>query len=87
MKGISEILIERKKQHGDFTIHSDISQAIKKIAYNSSGFKKFSNIEKEAMEMIIHKMSRLLCGANDKEDSWRDISGYSELGRTNGQIK
>lgn len=33
----------------------------------------------EALEMIAHKIARILNGDPDYEDSWRDIAGYATL--------
>lgn len=34
----------------------------------------------EALEMIAHKMARIVNGDPDYADSWRDIQGYAKLG-------
>lgn len=34
---------------------------------------------KEAIEMIFHKIGRILNGDPDYDDSWRDCGGYSKL--------
>lgn len=33
----------------------------------------------EALEMIVHKIGRILNGDPDYSDSWRDIAGYATL--------
>jgi hypothetical protein len=35
--------------------------------------------QKEALEMIQHKIARILNGDPDYVDSWTDIAGYSTL--------
>jgi hypothetical protein len=35
--------------------------------------------QKEALEMIAHKIGRILNGDPNYDDSWRDIAGYAEL--------
>ena len=35
--------------------------------------------QREALEMIAHKMARILNGDQDHLDSWHDIQGYARL--------
>jgi hypothetical protein len=35
--------------------------------------------QREAIDMIIHKLGRIINGNPDKVDSWRDVAGYSTL--------
>lgn len=35
--------------------------------------------KKEALEMIVHKIARILNGDPNHKDSWQDIVGYAEL--------
>lgn len=35
--------------------------------------------QKEALEMIVHKIGRILNGDPDYADSWHDIAGYAKL--------
>lgn len=35
--------------------------------------------KREALDMIVHKMHRILSGAPDYEDHWDDIAGYADL--------
>ena len=44
-----------------------------------SNWKKMPPSHQEAMDMILHKMARLLNGNPDHLDSWVDIQGYSKL--------
>ena len=34
----------------------------------------------EALEMIAHKIARILSGDADYADNWVDIAGYAQLG-------
>ena len=35
--------------------------------------------KREALHMISHKLSRIVCGKSDFKDTWVDISGYATL--------
>lgn len=55
---INETLDQRQKTHGIFTDHAKISQKLKAIIsvqYNYGGLK---DDQKEALEMIMHKVAR-----------------------------
>ena len=77
---IEAILIERRNQHGPFDIHAHFSQALKAIACSDSGnWPSLSVTQREAIEMIIHKIARILAGNPNHIDHWDDIAGYATL--------
>ena len=41
--------------------------------------KTFADDQWEALEMIVHKMARIVNGNPDNADSWLDIAGYAML--------
>jgi hypothetical protein len=76
MENIKTILAEREKTHGRFADHAEISQALKAIIYfHSQG--KLDDEMKESLEMICHKIARILAGDPKYPDHWFDISGYA----------
>ena len=81
MNDINQILTERGDRYGSFAGHANISQRLKSvIRLELSARKKvLSNDQSEALEMILHKIARIVNGDQDYEDSWRDIAGYSTL--------
>lgn len=76
---ISEILAEREKRYGAFTEHAKITQNIKRAMMDSPNWNKLADDKKEALEMVAHKMGRILNGDPDYDDSWKDMAGYSKL--------
>lgn len=78
---IEEILAERGKTHGDFKEHSKISQRIKLTLREQSKDWQidFSHTQQEALEMICHKIARIVAGNPNFADHWRDIAGYATL--------
>jgi hypothetical protein len=79
MPEITEVLSERQKTHGDFTHHAFISQSLKEVVSNAEGYDKLNNVQKEALDMILHKVARIIAGNPDEPDHWLDIQGYSKL--------
>lgn len=74
---LSAVLVDRGKTHGDFSVQSSVSNAIKGII--RSGPHALNAPHKEALEMIAVKMSRIICGDPDEIDHWVDIAGYAKL--------
>ena len=77
MTEIKNILAQRGAVYGDFESGAQIMQALKSIIHSrSAGYKPY---QKEALEMICHKIGRILNGNPDYVDSWADIAGYAQL--------
>jgi len=76
---IDETLQERQKLYGDFSGHAEISQGLKARMRASRGWHNLRAEQKEALEMIAHKIGRILNGDPNYADSWHDIAGYAKL--------
>lgn len=74
---IEDTLAERGSRYGSFKGHAKITQDIKLIIDSNSG--KLSPSQRESLEMIAHKMGRILNGDPNYDDSWIDIAGYAQL--------
>ena len=81
------LLAEREKTHGSFDEHAWITQALKAVAQSRLGWNRLDHQQKEAVEMILHKVGRILAGNPNHEDHWADIAGYAELGRRAGALQ
>ena len=79
MNFIEQTLAERGKRYGKFTSHAAITQAIKYNMKRSSRWSELQDDQKEALEMIAHKIGRILNGDPNYSDSWHDIVGYAKL--------
>ena len=78
---IDEILAERGKTHGGFKDHAKLSQNLKEVARSSKNWANLQDFQKEAIEMSLHKLARILSGNAKYVDSWRDMAAYIELAR------
>ena len=76
---IDSVLIERGKRYGEFKDGAEIMQSLKKVMHNTKGWENLSSSQKESLEMIQHKIARILNGDHNYDDNWIDISGYSKL--------
>ena len=77
MSDVDKILEEREKTHGDFSYQAVTSQALKEFIRTSR--KSLTNVQQEALEMIMHKIARILEGNPGVQDHWDDIAGYATL--------
>jgi hypothetical protein len=73
------LLVERGKTHGDFADHAAVTQSIKSLLAGWHTYRNLSDIQKESLEMIAHKIGRILAGNPNHHDHWFDISGYAML--------
>ena len=76
---VEAILEERGQRYGEFADHANIAQALKDEMRTSPGWKRLAPDQREALEMVQHKVARILNGDPDYADSWVDIAGYSQL--------
>lgn len=81
MDDIKDILLERGNRYGTFKDHSRLVQGMKHAAglYLADTHQKLAPDQIEALEMILHKVGRILNGDPGYIDSWQDIAGYATL--------
>lgn len=78
-QGVDATLQERGGKYGVFAEQARIVQNMKKAMANSPNWEKLPADMKEALEMTAHKISRILNGDFNYQDSWHDIIGYLRL--------
>ena len=76
---IGQILEERGSRYGDFADHATITQNIKEAMRHSNNWAELPDHMKESLEMVAHKVGRILNGDPAYADSWVDIVGYTQL--------
>lgn len=75
---IDAILAERERRYGKFEDHAKISQSLQAIMrHANSRWDKMQPDQREALEMIAHKIARIINGDPDYADSWIDVAGYA----------
>lgn len=79
MSDVNIVLQEREKQHGSFNEHARITQALKEAMHDSRNWDRLSFEQKESLEMVQHKIGRILAGDPDLIDHWVDAQGYLKL--------
>lgn len=77
---VEETLESRRQIYGgSFLEQSQIAQSFKNTIHNSPNWKRMKVDQREAVEMIATKLSRILYGDPNYIDSWHDIAGYATL--------
>ena len=79
MSDINATLNERGSRYGSFASHALITQNLKEVMKNSPNWDVLDPGQKEALEMVAHKIGRILNGDPNYDDSWVDIAGYTTL--------
>lgn len=76
---IEEVLNQRQVTYGSFTKNAEVSQMLKYFMTQGTNYKQMPVAHREALEMIVHKIARIVNGDPNYIDNWIDICGYSQL--------
>lgn len=91
---LDQILADRGARYGRFINHARATQDIKDVFYKhtpdsairpcpmapeSKPEPFLAPDQAEALDMIAHKIGRILAGDPNYADSWHDIAGYAQL--------
>lgn len=82
---VNTILTEREKTHGSFVDHARITQRLKDIIMDElvnraeRGQEPLTAMMREAIDMNLHKIGRIIAGDPRLADHWDDIAGYALL--------
>jgi hypothetical protein len=81
MNNIQTTLDERGTRYGEFIGHAEITMELKNTIalYVIARGKKLEVDQQEALDMICHKIGRIINGDPNYADSWHDIAGYAQL--------
>jgi hypothetical protein len=81
IKNLQAIIDDRKGTHGDFTDVAAMAQALKKLCRHGQSFDKLTPVQVEGLDMILHKVARILSGNPNEPDHWLDVEGYARIVR------
>ena len=76
---IKAILAERGSRYGTFADQARISQALKLVMHESPNWHRLTDGQKEGLEMVQHKVARMLSGDPSYLGNIVDIVGYATL--------
>ena len=72
---------ERGRTHGDWLKQAEMASGLKQRLRAGENWNRLSASQREALDMICVKMSRIVSGNPDDPDHWDDIEGYAFLGK------
>ena len=91
MTDVNEVLGERGSRYGLFIDRAEITQTFKRLTrdYLEERNKLLDDDQQESLDMIFHKIGRIINGDPDYADSWIDIAGYAQLvaDRLEGKVR
>lgn len=79
------LVAERGVTHGAWSDNAGVAQELKAViqkaarARRERGQPDLTPKQKESLEMICHKMGRIMAGDPDFADHWDDIGGYAKI--------
>lgn len=80
-----ENTLKERSRYGKFNEHSVLAQRLKdamaqhRTAAEPEPYRFLAPDMREALEMIQHKIARIINGDPDYIDNWHDIQGYAKL--------
>lgn len=88
---VDATLDARAVDYGKFIEGAEVMQMLKRVVQNalSNRDKVLAHDQAESMDMIIHKIGRIINGNPDVVDHWLDIAGYAKLvaDRLEGRVR
>ena len=78
---VETMLTEREKTHGNFRDHARCTQRLKAVLREELEImeKPLTMEQEEALDMIFHKIGRIVAGNANFVDHWDDLAGYPTL--------
>ena len=76
---VNALIAERGSRYGKFADGAEIIRDLKHVMHEVDGWNNLTASQKEALDMIQHKIGRILNGDPTYDDNWKDIAGYATL--------
>jgi len=75
---IEETIKERGLRYGSFEKNAETTQGMMSVVAQADSYNKLSDMHKEIIHMICHKISRIVNGDPMYVDNVHDIIGYAK---------
>jgi hypothetical protein len=84
---VDKTLEARHNRYGTFLMNAAIAQQLKDTMRGAPKWDQLEDDQREALDQIASKISRILTGDVNYVDSWHDLAGYPTLveKRLNGE--
>lgn len=77
---VAQLVAIRAQTHGEWPAQAAIATGIKDLLRSGESYPAMTPGQREAVEMIAAKLSRIVSGDPAHPDHWRDVAGYAALG-------
>jgi len=77
----TDLLNERQTTHGSFEMNAIVAQRLRALFRECTSWHALPDVQKESLDMIATKVSRILSGQGDFVGHWEDVEGYAALAR------
>lgn len=78
------LLSKRGNSHGVYAKQAELTQSHRAVLKGGRNWEALTPVQRDALEMISVKISRILCGDPNHADHWKDIAGYATLAANGG---
>jgi hypothetical protein len=82
VSSIDTVLADRGSRYGTFESNARVAQNLKEVMRSGSSWSRLTLAQKEGLEMIQHKVARMVNGDPTYLDNIVDILGYGTLIRS-----
>jgi len=76
---IEATIAERTSCYGEFREVAGVVQALKEVIRSGCSWHRMEPYQREALDMVMNKVGRIVCGNPNHKDSWHDLAGYARL--------
>lgn len=77
-QSLEATITQRRGRYGPLIESGEVAMKTEDYWRSLPGWEKMAYDQREALAMIAHKISRIMCGDPDYDDSWVDIAGYAQ---------
>lgn len=79
MTATEVLLRQRGEAYGDVARQSAVWERTMAEVATQGGYMSMNPQQRQSIRMILLKVSRLVCGNPNRQDTWDDIAGYAKL--------
>jgi len=79
MTDINETLQQRGTRYGEFIDNAATAQTMKALLRDRPSWLDLADDQRQALDVICDKISRIMSGDPNYADNWHDIAGYATL--------
>lgn len=73
---LEQTIAQRRGRYGPLIESGEVAMKLEDYLRSLPGWERLAYDQREALAMVMHKISRIMCGDPDYDDSWIDIAGY-----------